>query len=77
MSIDTKQLSEHNQIKTLLVTKSMLERKLQQIQEENRNLDHSLRDEQKNVEKIRNDVKNIKDEISQLDALEKKASDEK
>lgn len=77
MSIDTKQLSEHNQIKTLLATKAMLEKKLEQIQDENRNLEHNLRDEQKSMDKIRIDIENIKDEIGRLDALEAKAFDEK
>lgn len=77
MSIDTKQLSEQNTIKTLLVTKAILEKKLQQVQEENRNLEVSLKDERVNLNKIRNDVDTIKEEIRQLDAVEIKATDKK
>lgn len=77
MSIDTKQLSEQNTIKTLLVTKAILEKKMQQVQEDNRNLEVSLKDERLNLNKVRNDVDTIKEEIRQLDAVEIKATDKK
>lgn len=75
MSIDTKQLSEQNTIKSLLATKAILEKKLQQIQEENRHLETNVKDEKQNLNKIRNEVDTIKDEIRQLDAIEIKATD--
>lgn len=77
MSIDTKQLSEQNTIKTLSVTKGILEKKLQQIQEENRNLEMNMKEERTNLNKIRNEVDTIKEEIRQLDAVEIKATDKK
>lgn len=77
MSIDTKQLSERNTIKTLLVTKNILDKKLQQIQEENRNLEMSLKEEQLNLNKVCNEAESLKEEISKLDAVECKATDKK
>lgn len=77
MTIDTKQLSEQNTIKTLLATKAILDKKLQQIQEENRNLESNLKEEQLNLDKISDDVDSIKDEIRQIDAVEIKATDKK
>lgn len=77
MSIDTKQLSERNKIKTLLVTKSILDKKLQLIQEENRNLEMSSKEEQLNLSKVCNEVESLKEEIRQLDAIECKAIDKK
>lgn len=77
MSIDTKQLSERNKIKTLLVTKGILDKKLQQIQEENRNLEISMKEEQLNLNKVCNEVESLKEEIRQLDAIECKATDKK
>lgn len=77
MAIDTKQLSEQNKIKTLLATKSILVRKLQKIQEENRNLELCINEERKNLNTIRADVEAIQEEICQLNALEAKANDEK
>lgn len=77
MSIDTKQLSERNKIKTLLVTKSILDKKLQQIQEENRNLEMSMKEEQLNLNKVCNEVESLEEEIRQLDAIECKAIDKK
>lgn len=76
MSIDTKQLSEQNNIKTLLVTKAILEKKQQQIQDENRSLEVILREEQRNSSKTLGELNAIKDEIRQLDAAESKATDE-
>lgn len=77
MSIDTKQLSEHNRIKALLATKTMLEKKLQQMQEENRSIEHGLQEERKKLEVIRGDIENLKDEIGHLNSMELKANDEK
>lgn len=77
MSIDTKQLSERNKIKTLLVTKGILDKKLQQIQEENRNLEMCMKEEQLNLTKVCNDVESLKEEVHQLDAVECKAIDKK
>ncbi|XP_055321348.1 coiled-coil domain-containing protein 93 isoform X2 [Sitodiplosis mosellana] len=77
MSIDTKQLSEQNTIKTLLATKTILDKKLQKVQEENRNLEANLREEEQNLNKLDSDVDAIKDEIRQLDAVEIKATDKK
>lgn len=77
MSIDTKQLSERNKIKTLLVTKGILDRKLQQIQEEDRNLEVSMKEEQLNLSRVCNEVESLKEEIRQLDAVECRADDKK
>lgn len=77
MSIDTKQLSEQNKIKTLLVTKAILEKKHQQIQDENRSLEVILKEEQRNASTALSEVESLKAEIRQLDAIESKASDEK
>lgn len=77
MSIDTKQLSEQNTIKTLSATKTVLDKKLQKVQEENRNLEANLKDELQNLKKIESEVDAIKDEIRQLDAVEIKATDKK
>lgn len=77
MSIDTKQLSEQNKIKTLLVTKGILDKKLQQIQAENRNLDVNLKEELSNLEKLRNDIETLEEEIRQLDAVEIKDTSKK
>lgn len=77
MSIDTKQLSERNTIKTLLVTKGILDKKLQQIQEENRDLEICMKEERMNLSKVCNDVESLKEEIRQLDAVECKATDKK
>ena len=77
MSIDTKQLSEQNTIKTLLATKSILDKKLQKVQEENRCLEANLKEERQNLDKIDSEVDAIKDQIRQLDAVEIKATDKK
>lgn len=77
MSIDTKQLSEQNTIKTLLSTKTILDKKLQKVQEENRSLEANLKEERQNLNKIDSEVDAIKDEIRQLDAVEIKATDKK
>lgn len=77
MSIDTKQLSEQNTIKTLLTTKAILDKKLTQMQEENRILESNMKDERQNLSKISNEVDAITDEIQKLDAVEIKATDKK
>lgn len=77
MSIDTKQLSEQNKIKTLLVTKSILEKKQQQLQNENRSLEVMLQEEQRNSSQALSEIDILKDAIKQLDATERKSTDEK
>lgn len=77
MSIDTKQLSEHNRIKSMLATKAMLEKKLQQMQEENRSIEHGLQENRQKLETVRADGENLKDEIAHLDSMELRANDEK
>lgn len=77
MSIDTKQLSEQNKIKTLLVTKSILEKKQQQLQNENRSLEVMLQEEQRNSNQALSEIDILKDAIKQLDAAERKTTDEK
>lgn len=77
MSIDTKQLSERNTIKTLSVTKGILDKKLQQIQEETRNLEMSMKEEQLNLNKVCNEVESLQEEIRQLDTVEFKEIDKK
>lgn len=77
MSIDTKQLSEQNTIKTLLVTKAILDKKLLQIQEENRNLETSMKEELQNLNKVCHEVDTLKEDIRKLDAVEIKETDKK
>lgn len=77
MSIDTKHLSEQNTIKTLLVTKTILDKKMHQIQEENRSLELGMKEDRLNFDKIRSDVDTIKDEIRQLDTVEITFTDKK
>ena len=67
MSIDTKQLSERSQIKTLQATKAALERNLQKIQESNRLLEKRLQDEKHVIEKITTEAKEIKAEIKNFE----------
>lgn len=55
----------------------MLEKKLQQMQEENRGIEQALQEERKRLETIQGDVENLKDEIAHLDSMELKANDEK
>lgn len=75
MSIDTKQLSEQSQIKTLLATKTILEKKLHKIQENNRLLEHTIKDERDSVEQLTNEIKGIKADIENFDATEIKFKD--
>lgn len=77
MSIDTKQLSEQNEIKTLLVTKGILDKKLLQIQGENRNLETTLKDERLNLNKLRSEIESFEEGIRQLDAVEIKDTSKK
>lgn len=70
MSIDTKQLSEQSQIKTLLATKAILERKLQKVQENNRQLEHTLQDDRKTTDQIVAESEEIKADIEKYDATE-------
>lgn len=77
MSTDTKQLSEQNTIKTLLVTKAILDKKLTQIQGDNRNLEGSLKEKRSNLNKMCDEVDTFKDEIRQLEAIEIKDPEKK
>lgn len=77
MATDTKQLSEQNMIKTLAATKELLDKKLQQIQEENRNIDARVKEETLSLSKARQCMDTLKNEISQLDAIEIKQTDKK
>lgn len=75
MSIDTKQLSEQSQIKTLLATKAILERKLQKIQDENRNFERTLNEERNLIDKLVAESEGIKEDIRKYDAIQIKADD--
>lgn len=75
MSIDTKQLSEQSQIKTLLATKTILEKKLQKIQENNRHLERTLQDERNAIDQLVAESEEIKADIEKYDATEIKFKD--
>lgn len=75
MSIDAKQLSERTQINALLATKNALEKKLQKIQDENRDLSAALNEEQKILDDIRGEAERIREEICQFEVAQSKAKD--
>lgn len=75
MSIDTKQLSEHSQIKTLLTTKAALEKKLQKILDDNRSLEKNLIEERNVIEKLIEESEEIKSDIRKFDAIQVKDED--
>lgn len=75
MSIDAKQLSERTQINALLATKTALEKKLQKIQDENRDLSAALHEEQKVLDDIRGEAEKIREEIGQFEVAQSKAKD--
>lgn len=74
MSIDTKQLSEHSQIKALTTNKQALERKVLKIQEDNRALDKRIAEEKHLLDKQIIESKEIKAEIRNLDQINKEKS---
>lgn len=69
MSIDTKQLSERNQLKILQATKQALERKLAKVLETNRILEKRVADEKHGLDLLTNEAKSVRAEIRQIDAL--------
>lgn len=69
MSIDSKQLSARNQLKILQTTKQALERKLAQVAETNRGLEKRVADEKHGVDQLHNEIKVVRGEIRQIDAL--------
>lgn len=70
MSIDTKRLSEHSQVKALTTNKHALERKVLKIQEDNRALEKRLAEEKHLLEKQIIESKEIKTEIRNLDLID-------
>lgn len=70
MSFDSKQLSEQGKIKTLLITKLALERKLQKIQEDKRCLEHIWNEEKQQLEKLITDSEELKADITNFDSIE-------
>lgn len=76
MSIDTKQLSEQSQVKNLLATKAVLEKKLQKIQEDNRNLERTLNEERNLIDKLQAESEEIREEIRKFDDAQVKAADQ-
>lgn len=77
MSIDTKQLSERNQLKALQTTKQALERKLISIQENNRALEKRLTEEKHGVEQLAAEAKATRADIRQIDAAIEKKDDKR
>lgn len=69
MSIDTKQLSERNQLKLLQATKQALERKLAQVVDTNRGLEKRVADEKHALDQLTGEAKAVRAEIRQIDAL--------
>lgn len=77
MSTDTKQLSEQNTIKALLITKAILDKKLTQIQVENRDLEMNLKEERSSLSQMRTELETFKNEIHQIEAVEIKDTSKK
>lgn len=69
MSIDTRQLSERNQLKVLQSTKQALERKLTTVLDTNRSLEKRVADETRGVDQLNSEAKAMRAEIRQIDAL--------
>lgn len=70
MNVDTKLLSEQSQIKTLQATKAALEKKLQKIQDDNRTFEKRLIEEQRQIDRLADESKEIKSEIRRLDSID-------
>lgn len=67
MAIDSKQLSERNQLKILQTTKQALERKLTNVLESNRTLEKRIAGEKHEIDQLANEAKALRAEIRQID----------
>ena len=70
MSINSNQLSEQNEIKTILATKLALEKKLQRIQNENNRLKEEIKKEEIDLESSKNEKSSLEEDIKNLDNIE-------
>ncbi|KAJ6641760.1 Coiled-coil domain-containing protein 93, partial [Pseudolycoriella hygida] len=73
MSSDVKQLSERSKIKNLETTKAGMERKLQNMQEENRAMEKRFADEKHSVDLLTAEGKEIRAEIRSLESQDQKS----
>lgn len=76
MSIDTKQLSQQRQIRTLQTTKSILEKKLLAIQEENHSLERNVNDERKQIDTLIAESEDLKEDIRKFNAIQAQVKEE-
>lgn len=76
MSIDTKQLSQQRQIRTLQTTKSILEKKLQAIQENNLALERNLNEERKLIDALIAESEDLKEDIRKFNAVQAQVKEE-
>lgn len=76
MSIDTKQLSQQRQIRTLQTTKSILEKKLLAIQEENHSLERNVNDERKLMDTLIAESEDMKEDIRKFNAIQAQVKEE-
>lgn len=72
MSVDTKQLSEQSKIKALMATKIALEKKLQKIEVDNRELERKAEEGKRAIDEMDKEKKRIENEIKEFDSKEKK-----
>ena len=70
MSINSNQLSEQNEIKTILATKLALEKKLQRIQNENNRLKEEIKKEEIDLESSKKEKSSLEEDIKNLDNIE-------
>lgn len=75
MSIDTKQLSQQRQIRQLQTTKSILEKKLLAIQENNHSLERSSNDERKRIDALNAESEDLKEDIRKFNAIQAQVKD--
>lgn len=76
MSIDTKQLSQQRQIRTLQTTKTILEKKLQEIQENNHVLERNVNEERKLIDALIAESEDLKEDIRKFNAIQAQVKDE-
>lgn len=76
MSIDTKQLSQQRQIRTLQTTKTILEKKLQAIQENNHTLERNLNDERKLIDTLIAESEDLKEDVRKFNAIQAQVKEE-
>lgn len=69
MLFDTKHFSEQGKVKTLLVAKTALEKKLIKIQDDNRAMDRTLNEQKEAIEQILVESEEIKADITKFDSI--------